>query len=365
MIDSHGHPITGQGKPLNLSGVTLELAGDKAARARREQAAPGRLSQELMAVRLAAYFGCAIAELGVARAQASADWSGYVRGLFADAGIEGMVLDPGTYQEDPAPATEAMAAVSGCRVQPIMRLDPLVDQLISDGATATEILGATEAAVRQAPGQGYVGLKTILAYRTGLEVDPNATLKEADASLRTTTKLPTRRRGKALRDLICRRSLGWAAELDLPIQFHTGFGDSELRLREANPLSLEELLWTPEGGAATVVLIHGSYPWHEELAYLALVRPNVHAELSLFNLFAPARVAERLERVLELAPASRVLCGTDGHGAPESFWFAARTLREAWSTVRQRWAGWGAREKWLADVEDAIFRANTARLYRF
>jgi hypothetical protein len=159
--------------------------------------------------------------------------------------------------------------------------------------------------------------------------------------------------------------LGWAAELDLPIQFHTGFGDSEIRLGDSNPLLLEELLLTPEGTAATVVLIHGSYPWHEELAYLALVRPNVYAELSLFNLFAPARVAERLERVLELAPASRVLCGTDGHGSPESFWFAAHVLRDAWTSVRKGWSSRGARKPWLVSVEDAIFRANTARLYKF
>jgi hypothetical protein len=365
LIDSHTHPITGEGMPLDLSSITLEMAEDDDARTRRAQTAPSRLSQELMAVRLAEYLRCEVEELGVARSQASAHWPGYVAGLFADAHIEGVVLDPGKYQADPGPAAAEMAALTGTKVRSIMRLDPLVDQLIADEATASEIRAAAETAVRQAPDQGYVGLKTILAYRTGLKVDPNATLKEAEASLRTTTQLPTRRRGKALRDLICRQTLGWAAELDLPIQFHTGFGDSEIRLGDSNPLLLEELLLTPEGTAATVVLIHGSYPWHEELAYLALVRPNVYAELSLFNLFAPARVAERLERVLELAPASRVLCGTDGHGSPESFWFAAHLLRDAWTSVRKGWSSRGARKPWLVSVEDAIFRANTARLYKF
>jgi len=365
MIDSHVHPVTGEGEALDFSAISLVMAEDQAAKDRRAQAAPGRLSQELMAVRLAHYLRCEVEELGVARAQASAHWPGYVAGLFSDAHIEGVVLDPGTYQVDPTPVAEEMASLTGAKVRSIMRLDPLVDQLISEGRTGSEILAAAEQAVRQAPEQGYVGLKTILAYRTGLKVDPNATLKDADASLRTTKELPTRRRGKALRDLICRQTLGWAAELELPIQFHTGFGDSEIRLSESNPLCLEELLLTPEGTAATVVLIHGSFPWHEELAYLALVRPNVYAEVSLFNLFAPARVAERLERVLELAPASRVLCGTDGHGAPESFWFAAHELRDAWTTVRKSWAARGARPPWLAGMEDAIFRANTARLYKF
>lgn len=316
-------------------------------------------------MRLAAYLGCEFGELAAARAQASADWPAYVSRLFADAGIQGMVLDPGTYIEDPGPVSEATATLTGCRVRPIMRIDPLVDQLIADGATAAEVLAAVESAVAKAPGHGYVGFKTILAYRTGLAVDPGATLKDAEDSLRSSEALPARRRGKPLRDLICRRTLGWVADLHLPLQIHTGFGDSEIRLSESNPLLLEELLLTPEGQAATVVLIHGSYPWHEELAFLALARPNVHAELSLFNLFAPAQVADRLERVLELAPGSRVLCGTDGHGSPETFWFAALVMREAWATVSKEWAARGARSKWLAALEEAIFQTNTARLYGF
>ncbi len=365
MIDSHVHPVTGQGEPLDLSSIALHLATDDESRARRTAASPGRLSQELMAVRLAEYLRCEIDDLGLARSQASAHWPGYVSGLFSDAGIKGVVLDPGTYLSDPGPVAQEMAALTGAEVRSIMRIDPLVDQLITDGATASEILAAAEDAVRQAPAQGYVGLKTILAYRTGLKVDPGATEKAAEESLRTTKELPTRRRGKALRDLITRRMMGWAAELDLPVQIHTGFGDSEIRLSESSPLFLEELLLAPEGTAATVVLIHGSYPWHEELAFLTLVHPNVHAELSLFNLFAPARSAERLERVLELAPASRVLCGTDGHGLPESYWFAAHELRNAWTTVRKGWVTKGARKGWLDGVEDAIFRGNTARLYKF
>ena len=341
MIDSHGHPVDATGGPLDLSQISLQLAPDAASRAARTQSGPSRLSQELLGVRLAAYLGC-------------------------EAGIKGLVLDAGWPGDGVVSAAqEEMAQLTGCAVRSILRLEPIIDQLITEGATASEILNQVETAVRQAPGLGYVGLKTIIAYRTGLEVDAGASLEDADSSLRTTGELPTRRRGKALRDLLLRRALGWAAELRLPVQIHTGFGDSEIRLSEANPILLDELLLTPEGGAATIVLIHGSYPWHEELAYLTSVRSNVHAEISEFNIFAPAQVADRLERVLELAPGSRVLCGTDGHGAPETYWFAAHVLTEAWTSLRQRWAASGARNSWLTGIEDAIFRANTARLYGF
>ncbi|MHB1500531.1 MAG: amidohydrolase family protein [Candidatus Dormibacteria bacterium] len=365
MIDSHGHPIADAGGRLELSAINVELATDESSREHRRQSSPSRLSHELLAVRLAEHLGCAVADVPDARGEASRDWPAYVRGLFQAAGIRGMVLDPGWNLEAPTSAASAFQDMIGCPVRPILRLEPLIDRLIAEGAGAGEILTATEQAMREAPAHGYYGFKTIIAYRTGLAVDPGAGLAQAERSLEESPDLPVRRRGKALRDLLLRRALGWAAEMQLPFQIHTGFGDSEIRLAEANPVLLEELLRTSEGAAATILLIHGSYPWHEELAYLTLAKPNVYAELSMFNLYAVATVADRMERVLELAPTAKVLCGTDGHGHPETFWFGALLIQEAWSRVRDRWAQQGARASWLDQVGSSIMEANTSRLYRF
>jgi len=84
----------------------------------------------------------------------------------------------------------------------------------------------------------------------------------------------------------------------------------------------------------------------------------------MFNLFAAATVAARIERVLEWAPTSKVRCGTDGHGTPESFWLGALLIQEGWAVVRQRWAAQGARQDWLKKVERDILEGNTSRLYR-
>jgi hypothetical protein len=365
MIDSHGHPISDSGGRLELSAINVELATDERSAERRRQSSPSRLSHELLGVRLAKHLGCAVEELPEARREASRDWPGYVRGLFRAAGISGLVLDPGWDLRATTAAASTFQELIGCPVRPILRLEPLIDRLIGEGATAAEILAAVEQEMGDAPDHGYHGFKTIIAYRTGLAVDPGADLAQAERSLRETADLPVRRRGKALRDLILRRALGWAAEMELPFQIHTGFGDSEIRLAEANPVLLEELLRTPEGEAATILLIHGSYPWHEELAYLTLAKPNVYAELSMFNLYAVATVADRMEKVLELAPTSRVLCGTDGHGHPETFWFGALLIQEGWAGLRERWAQQGARSSWLDQVGRDIMEANTARLYGF
>ena len=172
-----------------------------------------------------------------------------------------------------------------------------------------------------------------------------------------------RRRAKALRDYLLRRTLAQCADLDLPIQVHTGFGDSDIRLGDANPILLDDLLRTPAGAAAKVVMIHAGYPWHEQLAYLALVHDNLYAELSLVNLFSPATTADRLLRLLDLAPADRLLLGTDGHGSPETHWFAATMLHRAWEQLSARLAA-AARDSWRQAAAAQLFGGNARRVYR-
>lgn len=361
MIDDHAHPFATEPGPLDLASLSLDLLEDGRLEERQAAQGPTRLMQELLTVRLARRLGCDPDEVVPARADAASDWGGYVSGLFRDAGIEAALVDVGIW-EGGAESLDRCAELSGTAMRPIHRIDPVVDRLIEAGAGAGEILDEVVTGMRAAVDGGAVGFKTILAYRTGLAVDPSADLAGADASLHG--EEPVRRRGKACRDLVLRTALGVAGELGTPFQVHTGFGDSDIRLADSNPLLLEELLRSEEGRSVPIVLIHGSYPWHEEQAFLATTKPNVYAELSLSNIFVPLTVAGRLARILELAPAAKVLLGTDGHSEPESFWFAATLLREAWAEVRSRMSGAGAREAWLDDVESRIFERNARELYR-
>jgi predicted TIM-barrel fold metal-dependent hydrolase len=205
-----------------------------------------------------------------------------------------------------------------------------------------------------------VAFKSIIAYRTGLAVSATVSQDEAERSLREVA--PLRRRAKACRDWLLRLCLATASDLAKPFQIHSGLGDSDLRLSEANPLLLEELLRTPEASAAKI-LIMVAYPWHEELAYMVTTKPNVWADLSMFNLYAPMTYADRLLRTLDMAPATKVLLGSDGYSEPEVFWFGAMILRDAWQTTRHALASAGARPAWLKDVEQMIFAENARSFY--
>lgn len=357
LLDDHAHPFPLAAEPLDPGELTLSV--DPSDGARRAEAAPHRLMLEVLRNRLAALLGCAADEVVDARASAAADWPGYVRRLFADAGIGGMLLDGGPFLLGP----DDLARYADAAATPmwsLLRLEAVIDPLLADGADGPAIEAALTERIADGAAAGAAGLKTVIAYRTGLSVDPAVTAEDAYRS--STSSGPARRRAKPLRDYLLRRTFAQCADLGLPIQIHTGFGDSEIRLAGARPILLDDVLSTPEGAAANVVLIHGGYPWHEELAYLTFVRPRVWAEVSLLNLFSPVTTADRLLRLLDLAPVDRVLFGTDGHGAPETHWFAALVLRDAWAEVRARLAG-RARSGWLHRAEQAMFHDNAAGLY--
>jgi predicted TIM-barrel fold metal-dependent hydrolase len=166
-----------------------------------------------------------------------------------------------------------------------------------------------------------------------------------------------------LRDLVFLRLLEGAAATGLPVQIHTGFGDSDLRLADANPTLLADVLDTSAGRHAPIVLLHSGFPYQDEAAYLAAARANVHVDVSLVNIFAPANLADGLRRIVGLAPVDRVLFGTDAYALPEAFWFAAVMLREAWQVVRDGLLTQGMDAGWTADAERAMFEGNARRLY--
>jgi uncharacterized protein len=361
VIDDHTHQFPLEFAPLVLEGITLDLGQDEAAAVRRRRLAPGRLYLHLMQTRLATLLGVDQADAVRARDEtAVADWTAWVRRLFDDADVAGMVMDePLNEPTNTAP----YAAAAGRPVWSMGRIDPLVDELLGAGASASEIVASVEKAMDDAVAAGCVAFKTALAYRTGLQVDPTVDVAAAQRAIDAELDVPVRRRAKPLRDLVMRTALGRAADLGRPFQFHTGFGDSDIRLAESDPLLLEELLRTPEGKAARVVLIHGSFPWHQKAAYLASVQPNLWVELSLSNLFAPVGVADRLLEVLDLAPRDRVLLGSDGHGNPETHWFGCRVLADAWRTAERTLADEGAEQTWLDETRDAIFDTNARQVY--
>lgn len=75
-------------------------------------------------------------------------------------------------------------------------------------------------------------------------------------------------------------------------------------------------------------------------------------------------VGSRRLRILDIAPATKVLLATDGYDQPELFWFGAHVVREAWRHASAALRSSGARRSWLEEVERMIFERNARSLYR-
>jgi hypothetical protein len=357
MIDHHAHPFDREAGPFVPTRLAIDLRDGDEDRP-EPPVHPDTVWRALFLSRLARRFGVTVRELPAARDERSADYPTYVRSLFADAGIDELVLDPG-WPPGSERYADDYARLSGCAVHLLWRLEPLLDTLLDRGAGVDQILAEVDAHVAAAAERGRCGLKTVIAYRSGLGIEPGVTRARAGSALRAGGPAAS----KPLRDLAFERLLAGAADTGLPVQIHTGFGDSDLRLRRADPTLLEDVLDTPAGRHAPIVLLHSGFPYQDEAGYLAAARPNVHVDLSLVNLFAPANLADGILRVIGVAPVDRVLFGTDAYLLPEAFWFAAVMLREAWRVVREGLLSQGMDPGWTDAAEHVMFDGNARRLY--
>jgi hypothetical protein len=299
---------------------------------------------------MAAFLGCAPDEASVLAARAE---QGFERHLAQDARLHTLLVDDGYPREGGVSASE-MGEILGVQTRRVLRLERLAEDLLPAHADlasfTTGLLDALEAAR-----PGLVAVKSVIAYRSGLAIEP----VEADQAARALARVtPGRLTSKPLLDYLFRVAAGWVAQHDLPLHLHTGFGDRDLDLRLANPLHLRPLL--EAGFDGPLVLLHTSYPYTREAAYLANVYPNVYVDLSLASpLLAGPALTHVLQDLLGLAPVTRLLYGSDAWGIPDWLWLAARATRRALSDALS-WLP-PAEAEWAAH---RILHANAAELYR-
>jgi predicted TIM-barrel fold metal-dependent hydrolase len=295
--------------------------------------------------------------------QPEAEWT---RRLFQDANITVLLCDYG-YGSVDALSHAQMQAELPCRIEPILRLETLAEQLILQHDSFEQMTDAFVATVGSAASQGYVALKSIIAYRTGLVVESPARGEAVSAF--AALKEQARRQGrirladKALCDYLVTLALVEAEKQALPVQFHTGFGDADADLRLANPLHLRPVI--ERFGGVPLVLLHGGWPYYRELAHLAAIYANVWLDLSLAIPFATAGIPAMVRDVLGMAPLSKVLFATDAFTMPEIFWLAARWGRWGLGQVLDDFvaAGFLTHDEAMAAAADILYH-NAWRLYR-
>lgn len=280
------------------------------------------------------------------------------RRLLMAAGITDYIVETG-HQADRILAPREMGDYAGAGYAEVVRLERLGEQVLEDGL-GDDYVEAFAARLDTAL-RGAVGVKSIAAYRGGLELDPErpdaASVKVAAERARGTTAHGGRVR---LTDpVLIRHGLWEAVDRGLPIQLHIGYGDPDVDLHRCNPLLLTELLRRTRGSGARWLLLH-CYPFHREAGYLAHVFEHVWCDVGLAVNYTGARSPAIIAESLELTPFNKALFSSDAFGAAELFHLGALLFRHGLGESLARW-GWPAAEQ--RRIAEMIGAENARQLY--
>jgi predicted TIM-barrel fold metal-dependent hydrolase len=295
-------------------------------------------------------------------AELSHDPAAYYARLWSDAGIEGLLVDEG-YPQPRIVGTE-LGREAGVPVHRVARIEPFIEEAREAATSFHELEDAFVAALERAAAEGAVAFKSIIAYRTGLDVRAwSATEAEAAFSAwRGAGFAESREHAKPVRDALLRRTLEVARQVDRPVHIHCGGGDPSIVYSHARPQALFPLLH--EFRHQPVVLIHGGWPWMEEAAFIASVLPLVYLDVSVMAPWASLAIDQKLEMLLGVAPTSRVVYGSDHASEPEVLWFTAHVVRRSLERVLSR----AIEHDWMTTDEAlatgfAVMAGNTRRLH--
>ncbi len=290
------------------------------------------------------------------------------RHMLRDANIPILLIDYGLGGEDRMSIPDMRARFPDRRIEPILRLETMAQELILKHETFDQMVEAFVATVEEARATGHVGLKSIIAYRTGLAI--HETSKSEASETFVLVKERARRNGKVrladkpLNDYLLLLALQVAEKQALPIQFHTGLGDNDLDMLYANPLHMRPLFENSRYKHVPFVLLHASYPYVRELGYLASLYSNVWMDMGLAIPFATVDIPSVWRQALSLTPTSKILFSTDAYSIPEIYWLAARWGRWGLGRVLDEVIEIGALTQAEAlDVAHQILHENAEKLY--
>ncbi|MDQ2791513.1 MAG: amidohydrolase [Pseudonocardiales bacterium] len=285
------------------------------------------------------------------------------RRFLAASGVGRFLVETG-YRADQTLGPAEMAAVSGARASEIVRLESVAEAAAAGGVTAADFADRFASTLDE-QARHAVALKSVIAYRYGLDFDPEP---PSLGEVRHAAGQWLRRRetGEArLTDPVLLRHLLWTGvDRGLPLQFHVGYGDPDLTLHRCDPSLMTDFLGQIRDRQVPVMLLHG-YPYHRTAGYLAHVFPHVYFDVGLAVNYTGARSRAVVAESLEVAPFGKVLFSSDAWGPAELHYLGAVLWRRAMASVLGEWVESG---EWSsADavrVAKMVGADNAKRVYR-
>lgn len=286
------------------------------------------------------------------------DLQSYTHELLSDAGVGTILADTGI----PDVPIEEFRTYTDAGIHPILRIETIIEELLPEHDEFDVLETAFEERIEAALGGEHVGLKSVIAYRSGLDVSPADRSAAAAAFESVSANWDGRIEHPDLLEYLVHRACDLAGEYDAPVQFHTGFGDPDAHPNEVDPGLMYDLMHAHE--STDFVLLHASYPYVQKASYVVSVVENAYLDVGLAIPFVYNDAEQVLREAMELAPTTKLLYSSDAYCVPEWYYLGAVRGREALSTVLEELLDAGrVSESYAEQIAHNVLRENAVTLY--
>ncbi|MGH2389182.1 MAG: hypothetical protein ACRDIE_13340, partial [Chloroflexota bacterium] len=220
IVDQHCHGLYRDHQPTTVEQWRPHFT-ESADPAMRTRHVADTLYYHRLVREFAAFLNCEPTDEAVIAARAARDSARLSGALLHAANIETLCIDRGFPAKGNTAPDQILLGNSGTAIAPILRLEVLLQELIPTCPDLNALEEAFREALRDVRGQGYVALKSIVAYRTGLHIEVwerdevAASFRQArqEAEAHGTLRIAH----KPLLDTMLHVAFGMASEQELPV----------------------------------------------------------------------------------------------------------------------------------------------------
>jgi predicted TIM-barrel fold metal-dependent hydrolase len=166
----------------------------------------------------------------------------------------------------------------------LSRIELRAAGVVSEASCLGDFRDRLRSALAEDLDAGAAGLKSIIAYRSGLAVAPIDEVAAAAAfgRLRAAAEVggTVRLEEAAICDVVLADAYGVARERGVPMQLHSGYGDRDIDLRLGNPLHFRYALESGLAAGVPTVFLHCAYPYTRETAVLCANHRDVYLDIA-------------------------------------------------------------------------------------
>jgi len=188
-----------------------------------------------------------------------------------------------------------------------------IESVLSESPkTLNDYVNAMRQVISAKINEGCVALKTANAYERGLDYY-KTTKEKAEKVFLCNHGQWTKEDIIHFQNYIFYSICDLAADLDVPVQVHTGLGC----MKKTNALQMVDVIG--DHPKTKFVLFHGGYPWTQDIGGMLHFFQNVYSDICWLPILSPTVATGALNEMMEIGTSDKILWGCDTITFEESY----------------------------------------------